>query len=127
MMKAAQVKVTKARGLRARAAKLCVRGNRLQQRMDKLYECAEELGSQPRKLLAQADELYAEANALYGNDLYRNVVRRQCLKCERSFGSTDFSNRLCADCNAQNATLPDPPGSPPKWNGEPMYQPRQTY
>ena len=115
MSKAEQVKAAKARRLRARADKLCVRGNRLQQRIDKLYERAEELGSQLRKLLVQVDGFYAEANNLHGH-----AVRRQCLKCDRSFGSRGSGNRLCTSCNAENATLRDPPSSPPRWNGQRM-------
>jgi hypothetical protein len=108
MTKAEQVKMTKAWKLRARAAWMCVRSNQLRVRADKLFDRA-------KTLLAKVDELYTEANALHGN-----VVRRQCLKCGRSFGSRGFGNRLCGDCNAQNATLLDPPSSPPKWNGQPM-------
>jgi len=115
LSKAEQAKAAKAGRLRARADKLCARGNRLQQRIDKLYERAEELGSQLRKLLAQTDGLYAEANALHGH-----AARRQCLKCDRSFGSRGFGNRLCTSCNAENAPLRDPPSSPPRWNGQRM-------
>ena len=118
MSKTERVKAAKAGRLRARADKLCARGNRLRQRVDKLYEQAEELGSQLQELLAQADRLYAEANGLHGH-----AVRRQCLKCDRSFGSRGFSNRLCTNCNAANATLCDTPSSPPRWNGQPMNEP----
>jgi len=115
MSKAEQVKAAKAGRLRARADKLCVRGNRLQQHIDELYERAEELGSQLHKLLAQVDGLYAEANELHGH-----AVRRQCLKCDRSFGSRGFSNRLCTKSRNENAALCDPPSSSPRWNGQRM-------
>ena len=115
MTKLEQANATKARRLRARADKLCVRGNRLQQRIDKLYERAEALGLQHRELLARTDGLYAEANGLHGH-----AMRRACLKCDRSFGSRGFGNRLCTSCRAENATLREPPSSPPKWNGQQM-------
>jgi hypothetical protein len=122
MTNAEQEKAKTARKLRARADKLCVRADKLRVRADNLFDRAEAAASEADELLAQVDETYAEANALHGN-----VVRRQCLKCACSFGSKGSSNRLCTSCNRTNATLLDSPSSPPKWNGQPMCKPRQTY
>lgn len=48
--------------------------------------------------------------------------RRRCLKCNRTFWSEGNWNRLCSKCNAANRGLANPPSSPARWNGEPMYE-----
>ncbi len=115
MTRQERTNTSRTRKLRARADRLCMRSNQLRVRADKLFDRAEAAASEAKDLLAKVDELYAEANALHGN-----VVRRQCLKCSGAFGSKGFGNRLCADCNAQNAALRESPTSAPKWNGQPM-------
>ena len=47
---------------------------------------------------------------------------RRCLKCNRPFLSDGNWNRLCSRCNTVNADIREGPSSPPKWNGEPMYE-----
>jgi len=115
MAKQKKTRPERARRLRARAGKLCDRSNRLRTRADELYEQAEAAVAESKELLAKADDLYAGANALHGH-----VVRRQCLKCDGAFGSTDFSNRMCRTCATANASLREGPSSPAKWNGQPM-------
>ena len=109
-----KARAAKARKLRARADRLCVRSNRLQKRIDLVYERAEALSSEANELVIKIDQLYARANGLHGR-----VVRRKCLKCGDSFGSAGFANRMCATCGAANQGLRETPSSSPKWNGQP--------
>ena len=49
-------------------------------------------------------------------------TRRRCLKCNRSFWSEGRWNRVCSKCNRKNRQIRECRSSPPRWNGEPMYE-----
>ena len=121
MTRAGQANLAKARRMRAQAGRLCGQSDRLQKQCDGLFEQIDALSVERGWVLEQIDDLYERANALHPTQ----VVRRQCLKCDRSFGSTGFSNRLCNTCNAANSGLRDLPTSPPKMNGIPMRPARE--
>jgi hypothetical protein len=40
--------------------------------------------------------------------IQRPKTPKQCLKCRKTFGSTDKSNRLCHDCNMDNLSVYSP-------------------
>ncbi len=117
MTKEEKARAAKAKKLRAKAETLCARSNRLQKQADKLYERADALSSRATALTEKAGRLYAQANALHGHTL-----RRKCLKCGYSFASSSSSHRICSTCDAANADIREGPSSPPKWNGQPMYE-----
>jgi uncharacterized protein with PIN domain len=49
-------------------------------------------------------------------------TRRRCLKCNRSFWSEGPWNRLCRRCNAANRNIRECRSTPPRLNGEPLYE-----